>query len=60
MEKLKYPACTVDWVARLCRSWLSPGKSNPIFPWEKSHWDNTVVKSVVFFVVVVFYSSVIS
>ena len=22
-----------------------PGESNPNFPWEKSHWDNTVVKS---------------
>ena len=22
-----------------------PGKGNPNFPWEKSHWDNTVVKS---------------
>ena len=22
-----------------------PGESNPIFQWEKSHWDNTVVKS---------------
>ena len=27
METLKHPACTVDWVARLCRSWLSPGKA---------------------------------
>ena len=25
METLKHPACTVGWVARLCRSWLSPG-----------------------------------
>ena len=22
-----------------------PGESNPNFPWEKSHWDNTVVKT---------------
>ena len=22
-----------------------PGKGNPNFPWEKFHWDNTVVKS---------------
>ena len=22
-----------------------PRESNPNFPWEKSHWDNTVVKS---------------
>ena len=21
-----------------------PGESNPNFPWEKSQWDNTVVK----------------
>ena len=27
MDKLKHPACTVGWVARLCRSWLSPGKA---------------------------------
>ena len=26
VETLKHPACTVGWVARLCRSWLSPGK----------------------------------
>ena len=44
-ETLKHPACTVGWVARLCRSWLSPGKSNPNFQWVKSHWDNTVVES---------------
>ena len=23
-----------------------PGKGNPNFSWEKSHWDNTVVKSI--------------
>ena len=44
METLKHPACTVGWVARLCRSWLSPLEGNPNFPWEKSHWDNTVLK----------------
>ena len=27
METLKYQACTVGWVARLCCSWLSPGKA---------------------------------
>ena len=26
METLKRPACNRGWVARLCRSWLSPGK----------------------------------
>ena len=25
-ETLKHPACTRGWVARLCRSWLSPGR----------------------------------
>ena len=45
METLKHPACTVSRVARLCRSWLSPGEGNPNFPWQKSHRDNTVVKS---------------
>ena len=45
METLKHTACTVGWVARPCRSWLSAGESNPNFPWEKSHWDNTAVKS---------------
>ena len=27
IETLKHPACTVGWVARLCCSWLSPGKA---------------------------------
>ena len=31
METLEHPACTVGWVARLCRSWLSPGKATRIF-----------------------------
>ena len=30
METLKHPACTVRWVAQLCRSWLSPGKATRI------------------------------
>ena len=34
---------TEGWIARLCRSWLSPGKSNRNFSWEKSLWDNTGV-----------------
>ena len=46
METLKHPACTVGWIARLCRRWLSPGKATPNFPWDKSHWDDTVVKSL--------------
>ena len=28
-ETLKHPACTVGWVERLCRRWLSPGKEIP-------------------------------
>ena len=31
METLKHPACTLGWVARLCRSWLSRGRQ-PEFP----------------------------
>ena len=31
VETLKHPACTAGWVARLCRSWLSPGKATRIF-----------------------------
>ena len=31
METLKHPACTLGWVARLCCSWLSPGKPTRIF-----------------------------
>ena len=30
METLKHTACTVGWVARLCYSWLSPGKATRI------------------------------
>ena len=30
MVTLKHPACTVCWVARLCRSWLSPGNATQI------------------------------
>ena len=30
METLKHPACSLCWVARLCRSWLSPGKATRI------------------------------
>ena len=30
METLKYPACTVGLAARLCRSWLSPGRATRI------------------------------
>ena len=27
MKTLKHPACPAGWVARLCCSWLSPGKA---------------------------------
>ena len=30
METLTHPACTVGWVARLCRKWLSRGKGTRI------------------------------
>ena len=48
METLKHPACTVSRVARLCRSWLSPGEGNPNFPWGKSQWDNIIVKKKIY------------
>ena len=31
-ETLKHPVCAVVLVARLCRSWLSPGKATRISP----------------------------
>ena len=43
MEPLKHPACTLGWVARLSQL-AFPGEGNPNFPWEKSHWDNTIIK----------------
>ena len=30
LETQTHPACSLDWVARLCRSWLSPGKATRI------------------------------
>ena len=30
METLKHPACTIGWITRLCRSWLSPRKATRI------------------------------
>ena len=41
---LKYPACTVGWVADSVAVGFPRG-GNPNFPWKKSHWDNAVVKS---------------
>ena len=34
METVKHPACTVGWIARLCRSWLFPGEGSPNFSWS--------------------------
>ena len=44
---LKHIACTEGWVARVCRSWLSPGR-HPEFPMGEIHRDNTTVKSFLF------------
>ena len=44
-ETLKRPACTVLWLAHLCRSWLSPVKATRISH-GKIHWNNTVEKKV--------------
>ena len=44
IKTLKHPECTLAPVARLSQL-AFPGEGNPHFPWEKSHWDNTVVKS---------------
>ena len=30
METREHPTCAIGWVARLCRSWLSPGKATRI------------------------------
>ena len=43
METLKHPVHTVGWVTRLLQLAFTR-ESNPNFPWEKSQWDNTVVK----------------
>ena len=42
---LKHPVCTEGWVARLVQL-AFPGESNPNSPWERSQWDNTVVKNM--------------
>ena len=43
MEILKYPACTIGWVARLSQL-AFPEESNQDFPWEELQWDNTDIK----------------
>ena len=46
METLKHPACMHRRLGSATLSQLAfPRESNPNFPWEKSHWDNTAVKS---------------
>ena len=34
METRNHPGCTVGWIARRCRSWLSPGKQSEFFMGE--------------------------
>ena len=46
METLKHPAYTLGLGSAPLSQMAFPGESNPNFPWEKSHWDNTVVKSI--------------
>ena len=48
MGTLKHPVCTVDWVARLCCSWLSLGKATRISRGEIPV-RNTVIKVFFFF-----------
>ena len=37
METLKHPACTVDWIRRSCRSWLSVEKATKIVEGRNSN-----------------------
>ena len=61
IEKVKHPACTVTWLARICRNWLFSGKQ-PEFrmgeiPMEqyscekKSLFQNILKKKLVLYVV---------
>ena len=47
MEARKHRECTLDWVARLLRSRLSPGKAIRIFCVRIPQWDSTVVEKKV-------------
>ena len=44
METLKHPVCTVGWLARPCRSWLSPGKAIRISHRRNSIWTIQLLK----------------
>ena len=61
METLKHPACTPGWVARLCCSWLSPGKATRIFHGRNPigtiqlYKKNYLIKDTVPYEVVAFY-----
>ena len=44
LETRKHPACTVGWVARLCRSCFSPGKASRVSH-ARTPIGTTVVKS---------------
>ena len=44
METLKTPGMHRRLGSATLSQLAFPGDGNPIFPWKKSHWDNTVVK----------------
>ena len=45
METLKHPACTEGWLALLCRSWFSPGRTTRIFHGRYSYGTITILRS---------------
>ena len=47
METLKTPSLHRRLGSATLSQLAFPGEGNPNFPWEKSHWDNTVFKSKV-------------
>ena len=56
METLQHPTCTLGWIARVCRSWLTREK-RPQVSMRESQWDDTVVrkkKVIVYFPVCYF------
>ena len=44
METFKNLACTVVWVAQLCRSWFSPGKATQNFHWR--NFDGIMIMNI--------------
>ena len=46
MQTLRHPACTLVWVARLCRSWLSLGKATRISHGRNSIWTKQLLKVI--------------